>query len=246
MNALVADCDRNCREHNRFLLEQNGCDVQVATNGLEALNMLKAGRFDFLSISIVMAIVDGIALLESILDCQLYRYPFTVVQTALGSEVAKRALALGADAVQQKPADEKEYISLLKQAKEQPSRFSTLAALRVVEWARERICALGVPPHLKGFDYLASAVAVCYADDRLLGRATSLLYPRVAEQCGATAGGVEHAIRQAIETTWTKGSMELLTSTFGNSIDPQRGKPTNTECIALLVEQLRKDCNWEA
>ena len=87
---------------------------------------------------------------------------------------------------------------------------------------------------------LACAVALCSADDRLLSRATTLLYPRVAARFEATPGGVEHAVRQAIETTWTRGRMETLARLFGNSIDPQRGKPTNTECIALLAEQLRK------
>lgn len=246
MNALVAECDRQSRERDRLLLEQNGFSVQTVLNGAQALDMLKAGRFDFLCLSLALPLLDGLAVLERLPECRLYRYPFVLVHTAMGEALCQRALALGADAALVKPVEKARFEAVLQQARQCTSHIGALAALRASDAARACVAALGVPAHLKGFEYLACAVALCYADDRMAGKATTLLYPRVAEQCGATPGGVEHAIRQAIEVTWTRGEMDTLLRTFGNSIDPQRGKPTNIECIALLAQRLRKECEREA
>ena len=127
-------------------------------------------------------------------------------------------------------------IEAVQSSQSEMSRLSASAAEKRRESARQCVASLGVPEHLKGFEYLSDAVALCSADDRLLERATSMLYPKIARLRGATAGGVEHAIRQAVETTWTRGNMDTLLRLFGNSIDPQRGKPTNIECIARLAE----------
>ena len=94
--------------------------------------------------------------------------------------------------------------------------------------------------NLKGYTYLSRAVALSSVDAGMLRKATANLYPRIAAENGVTDHSVERAIRHAIETTWTRGSMEVLHRIFGNSIDPQKGKPTNTECIAMLVQRLQE------
>lgn len=245
MNVLIADCDAVVRSRTAATLEKHGFNVCVALNGVQALDMLKNGRYDVLCVSLVLAGLDGFALLDAIAGAALLRYPFIIVQTSMDERMMERAYRGGADAVLRKPVQEAHLLSVLEQARKQPSRHSVLVSQRIFERACRQTASLGIPGHLKGFQYLSRAVSLCYADDRLLSRATSLLYPRVAADAGATSSGVEHAIRQAIETTWTRGSMEPLLTAFGNSIDPQRGKPTNIECIALLVERLRKENDLE-
>lgn len=239
-NALVADCDAQSRENVAALLEENGFTVRTASGGRALLQALSGERFDFLLLSLVLREMDGFAVLEKLPALPLPRYPYIVVNTATGAENRARALALGADEALAKPLAPEALLTAAENARASASKLTENAAALRMSAARNQISALGVPERLKGFDYLACAVALCSADDRLLARATTLLYPRVAARFEATPGGVEHAVRQAIETTWTRGRMETLSRLFGNSIDPQRGKPTNTECIALLAEQLRK------
>ena len=239
-NAFVADCDAQSRENAAALLEENGFTVRTAGGGRVLLQTLACERFDFLLLSLVLREMDGFAVLESLPALSLPRYPYIVVSTAMGDEHRARALALGADEALAKPLAPEALLAAAEKSRVRASRLAENIVARRMDEARRQVSALGVPARLKGFDYLACAVALCSADDRLLSRATTLLYPRVAARFEATPGGVEHAVRQAIETTWTRGRMETLARLFGNSIDPQRGKPTNTECIALLAEQLRK------
>ena len=239
-NALVADCDAQNRESAAALLEANGFSVQTKNSGRAVLQALACERFDFLLLSLVLRELDGFAVLERLPALPLARYPYIAVSTAMGAGYRARALALGADEALAKPLSPETLLASAEKARVSASKLTLTVASGRMDAAKSQIAALGVPARLKGFDYLACAVALCSADDRLLSRATTLLYPRVAAQFDATSGGVEHAVRQAIETTWTHGRMETLSRLFGNSIDPQRGKPTNTECIALLAEQLRK------
>ena len=238
--ALVADCDRKAGAAAAETLESAGWHVAFMESGRGAIEAVQSSRFDLLIISLVLMEWDGLAVLERLPALRLRRYPYTAVLTALGAPLRARALSLGADCALAKPVSSQTLREIALQSQSEMSRLSASAAEKRRESARQCVASLGVPEHLKGFEYLSDAVALCSADDRLLSRATTLLYPRVAARFEATPGGVEHAVRQAIETTWTRGRMETLARLFGNSIDPQRGKPTYTECIALLAEQLRK------
>ena len=234
--ALVADCDRKAGAAAAETLESAGWHVAFMESGRGVIEAVQSSRFDLLMISLVLLEWDGLAVLERLPALRLRRYPYTAVLTALGAPLRARALSLGADCALAKPVSSQTLREIALQSQSEMSRLSASAAEKRRESARQCVASLGVPEHLKGFEYLSDAVALCSADDRLLERATSMLYPKIARLRGATAGGVEHAIRQAVETTWTRGNMDTLLRLFGNSIDPQRGKPTNIECIARLAE----------
>jgi two-component system response regulator (stage 0 sporulation protein A) len=98
---------------------------------------------------------------------------------------------------------------------------------------------LGVPAHIKGYHYLRCAIVSAYHEPELLDSVTKQLYPRVASQFGTTPSRVERAIRHAIEIAWDRGNLDTLNSFFGYTVNTCKGKPTNSEFIALITDKLR-------
>ena len=125
--------------------------------------------------------MDGFAVLESLPALSLPRYPYIVVSTATGAENRARALSLGADEALAKPLAPEALLAAAERARVSAPRFAENAVALRMDEARRRVAALGVPARLKGFDYLACAVALCSADDRLLSRATTLLTARFSD-----------------------------------------------------------------
>jgi two-component system response regulator (stage 0 sporulation protein A) len=103
----------------------------------------------------------------------------------------------------------------------------------------EMIHQLGVPAHIKGYHYLRTAIILSLKDPEYVGAVTKLLYPTVAKYHNTTSSRVERAIRHAIEVAWDRGDVEVLNSCFGYTIHNTRGKPTNSEFIALIADKLR-------
>lgn len=98
---------------------------------------------------------------------------------------------------------------------------------------------IGVPAHIKGYQYLREAIAACVEDPSMLGSITKVLYPTIAKRFQTTPSRVERAIRHAIEVAWSRGKMETLDAMFGYTIDTSKGKPTNSEFIALIADRIR-------
>ena len=98
---------------------------------------------------------------------------------------------------------------------------------------------LGVPAHIKGYHYLRTAILHSIEDKKLLDSVTKLLYPTVASIYDTTSSRVERAIRHAIEIAWDRGNVDTLNSFFGYTVDTGKGKPTNSEFIALITDKLR-------
>ena len=98
---------------------------------------------------------------------------------------------------------------------------------------------LGVPAHLKGYNYLRTAIAVCVEDESILDSITGRLYPKLARHHDTTSSRIERAIRHAIEVAWDRGDLEVLKQDFGNTVSASKGKPTNSEFLACVAAQLR-------
>ncbi len=98
---------------------------------------------------------------------------------------------------------------------------------------------IGVPAHIKGYQYLRTSITLCITNPEMLGSVTKILYPTVAKQYSTTASRVERAIRHAIEVAWDRGDVDVLSSFFGYTIDSDRGKPTNSEFIAMISDKIR-------
>ncbi|MEE1198736.1 MAG: sporulation initiation factor Spo0A C-terminal domain-containing protein, partial [Acutalibacteraceae bacterium] len=98
---------------------------------------------------------------------------------------------------------------------------------------------IGVPAHIKGYHYLREAIIFSVTNDEVVNSVTKILYPTVAKKHGTTSSRVERAIRHAIEVAWDRGDIEVLNSYFGYTIQNERGKPTNSEFIAMIADKLR-------
>ena len=96
-----------------------------------------------------------------------------------------------------------------------------------------------MPAHIKGYRYLRTAIAMCAEDPQMIGAVTKLLYPAVAKMYSSTPSRVERAIRHAIETAWQRGNQKFLSEYFGCTVQSSRGKPTNSEFIAMVADKLR-------
>lgn len=103
----------------------------------------------------------------------------------------------------------------------------------------DMIHEIGVPAHIKGYQYLREAIMMCVEDSEMLGSITKVLYPTIARKYQTTASRVERAIRHAIEVAWNRGRMETLDAMFGYTINTGKGKPTNSEFIALIADKIR-------
>lgn len=98
---------------------------------------------------------------------------------------------------------------------------------------------IGVPAHIKGYQYLRTAIDLSINDEEMLESVTKLLYPTIAKMYSTTSSRVERAIRHAIEVAWDRGDVEVLSSYFGYTIQSDRGKPTNSEFIAMIADRIR-------
>ena len=103
----------------------------------------------------------------------------------------------------------------------------------------DMIHEIGVPAHIKGYQYLREAIMMSVEDPSMISSITKILYPTIAKRFQTTPSRVERAIRHAIEVAWSRGRMEILDAMFGYTIDTGKGKPTNSECIALIADRIR-------
>ena len=175
--------------------------------------------------------------------------------SAIGQDrVTEDAFNLGADYYIMKPFSESLIISRIKRAKkeseEKKQEIMSVFSLKTDKRAEkteeeletdvtEMIHEVGVPAHIKGYQYLRDAIVMSVKDMDMLNSITKVLYPTIADTFQTTPSRVERAIRHAIEVAWSRGRMETLDSLFGYTINTGKGKPTNSEFIALIADKIR-------
>ena len=120
-----------------------------------------------------------------------------------------------------------------------PTTDSDKASLESI--VTQELRKIGVPAHIKGYQYLRTAIIMCVENKSLIGAVTKQLYPNIAKKHQTTSNRAERAIRHAIELAWDRGDTEFLNSYFGCTVDVSRGKPTNSEFIAMVADNLRID-----
>lgn len=121
----------------------------------------------------------------------------------------------------------------------EPWRADKLPQAELEEIVTELIHEVGVPAHIKGYQYLREAICMSVRDVGLLNSVTKILYPSIAKKYQTTASRVERAIRHAIEVAWTRGRLETIEELFGYTVNTGKGKPTNSEFIALIADKIR-------
>ncbi len=235
---------QNCAK----VLKSYGFEVKmVAKNGAEVLEKLETEKPDVLLMDAIMASVDALGVLREIPTLKLSKKPIVMVMSSVdNTRFESEILSEGADYYFLKPfdlhmmAERIRQMLTWQQGGSAQNSFTTMRDVNDLSVVVSDIMRqIGVPAHIKGYQYLRTAILLCVRDSEMMNSVTKLLYPTVAKQYSTTPSRVERAIRHAIEVAWDRGDVEVLSEYFGYTIQNTRGKPTNSEFIAMISDKLR-------
>jgi len=254
VTVVIADDNKDFRlVLNDFLLTKNLFDiVDVVEDGIKAVEAVEKHEPDILILDIIMPHLDGLGVLEKLHKKNLSKFPKVIVLSAVGHDkVTQRAISMGVDYYIIKPFNFESFAERLIQVAEfdtsrvqnknkevifnEKIRTEVSLELKITEILHE----VGVPAHIKGYQYLRSSIIDVVNNIGLLGAITKELYPNIAVKYSTTPSRVERAIRHAIEVAWTRGKIETINNIFGYTIHNNKGKPTNSEFIAMISDKLR-------
>ena len=216
--------------------------VGTANDGEQAIRQILDRKPDVLVLDLMLSKQDGISVLKAISGMD--RRPVTLATSAFVTEYVSSAAAnLGVRYLMLKPCDITALVERLEEirggeslrvpAPRRPDKTSIEAMVTSI------IHEIGVPAHIKGYQYLREAIIIAVNDMDVINAITKVLYPQVAKTFGTTPSRVERAIRHAIEVAWDRGDLDTLQRFFGYTVSNTKGKPTNSEFIALIADKLQ-------
>lgn len=245
ISVLLADGNEDfSRQMRTAIAEAEGYEVVgVAVDGQQAVQLLAEKKPDVLIMDLMLAKLDGMSVLKS--ASVMPRRPVVIVISAMLSDyAATQSVALGAEYLMPKPCSFQSVIERLDEIRDTHARPAVLPQLRAPEVNMEAMVTnviheIGVPAHIKGYQYLREAILIAVEDMDVINAITKVLYPQVAKTFATTPSRVERAIRHAIEVAWDRGDLETLQRFFGYTVSNTKGKPTNSEFIALIADRLQ-------
>lgn len=255
--AIADDNERMVEILDKILRQDEELEiVGIARNGEDACRIIKEKEPDIMLLDIIMPKLDGLSVMERIgYDNTLKKKPEFVVISAIGQEkITENAFDLGANYYIMKPFDHEVLLNRVQNLKVDKQKrktevrkltpYETKAAYmeRNLETdVTNMIHEIGVPAHIKGYQYLRDAIMMAVEDMNMLNSITKILYPTIAKNHQTTSSRVERAIRHAIEVAWSRGKMDTIDELFGYTVSVGKGKPTNSEFIALIADKIRLD-----
>jgi len=234
-----------------------------ADNGKDAIDMIKDTQPDVVLLDLVMPQMDGITVVENIKKkTSMLKNPAFIILSAVGGEqMTEEAFQAGANYFLMKPFDKDILVNKIRRIGKRPVRpvpgkvleaplkaaTPEEAAMNREEYMKEHLETditkmlheLGIPAHIKGYQYLREAILLAVEDMDVINAVTKVLYPEVARRFSTTPSRVERAIRHAIEVAWDRGDLETLQKYFGYTVNSAKGKPTNSEFIAMIADRLQ-------
>lgn len=259
ISVLIADDNKEfCSILNDYLLNQKDIVVTgIAKDGREALELIQQKQPDLVVLDIIMPHLDGLGVLEKLNGMDLDKMPRVIVLSAVGQDkITQQAITLGADYYVVKPFDmdiftkriremfntqdvETKRRSVSTQVVEREAAATSRGPIDLETEITSIIHEIGVPAHIKGYMYLREAITMVVNDMELLSAVTKELYSSIAKKYNTTASRVERAIRHAIEVAWGRGQVDAINKLFGYTVHNEKGKPTNSEFIAIIADKLR-------
>ena len=236
--------------------------VGRAKDGNEALDMISSLMPDIILLDVIMPHLDGIGVLEQMNMIKLNKKPICIMLSAVGQDkITRRAVELGAEYYVVKPFDIDLLITRIRELKNYKRSQSNNFIPREVGISKPQyidisnmsnnkednlealvtnvIHEVGVPAHIKGYQYLREAIIMVVNDIDVINQITKCLYPQIAQKFHTTPSRVERAIRHAIEVAWGRGQQDVVENIFGYTVSASKGKPTNSEFIAMISDKLR-------
>lgn len=256
----IADDNKEfCNMLTEYFSDKDNIEIVfVANDGNKTVEAIKEHEPEVLILDMIMPHLDGLGVLETINSMELPSYPRTVVLSAVGQEtITQKAISMGAEYYIVKPFNfdillkriyqlsghDKGAEGKMNYARAISSRRDASHEELLVE-ITNIIHEIGVPAHIKGYQYLRDAILMVVDNVELLGAITKELYPAIAFKNNTTPSRVERAIRHAIEVAWNRGKIETIDKLFGYTVQHDKGKPTNSEFIAIISDKLRLE--WKA
>lgn len=233
--------------------------IGVAKDGNDAFEKIVRYNPDVVLLDVIMPHLDGIGVLEKINAAHLEKTPFCVMISAVGQDkITRQAINLGAQYYVVKPFDIEVLIKRIEELKnyqmpqksndlfikEAKSNYIEITDGRAKEENLEALVTniiheVGVPAHIKGYQYLREAIMMVVENIDMINQITKQLYPEIAHKYKTTSSRVERAIRHAIEVAWGRGKLDIMENIFGYTVNANKGKPTNSEFIAMIADKLR-------
>lgn len=256
---VLADDNKDfCQVLKEYLSNEEDIEILgIAKDGIEALDLVKRTQPDLLVLDVIMPHLDGLGVIEKLNAMDIPKMPKIIVLSAVGQDkITQSAINLGADYYIVKPFDFVIFINRIRELVsnktthiEPKSRVNTDIQMTRSDFVKNSgnieteitniIHEIGVPAHIKGYMYLREAIKMVIDNVELLGAVTKELYPSIAKKFNTTPSRVERAIRHAIEVAWSRGKVDTINQLFGYTVHNTKGKPTNSEFIAMIADKLR-------
>ena len=256
---VLADDNKDfCQLLKEYLSNEEDIEILgIAKDGIEALDLVQKTQPDLLVLDVIMPHLDGLGVIEKLNSMELPKQPKIIVLSAVGQDkITQTAINLGADYYIVKPFDFVIFINRIRElvtnkvvGAEPKSRINQEVQMTRSDFVKNSgnieteitniIHEIGVPAHIKGYLYLREAIKMVIDNVELLGAVTKELYPSIAKKYNTTPSRVERAIRHAIEVAWSRGKVDTINQLFGYTVHNTKGKPTNSEFIAMIADKLR-------
>lgn len=267
---LVADHSETARnEMSVFFKNRNDMRlIGCVDNGMDACSAIVRDKPDVVILDVVLPVMDGFSVVEKIRnDKTVAQPPSFIVLSSIGNQsMIECACKLGVSYYILKPYDTnnlaRRIVQIASVREEIIERQREQEALKERRGGRAAMPAvmnnsleaditsiireIGIPAHIKGYQYIREAIMMTVNDINLLNYITKLLYPTIAKKYKTTSSSVERAIRHAIEVAWNRGRIDVLEDLFGYTVSAGKGKPTNSEFIALIADKLRLEYRMNA
>lgn len=259
---FIIDSDIKYIEKIKTKLKNNNLFKVIgeASDGIEALRKIKIfGGIDFLIVDLATKELNGLEIIQKIRskNNQYNVDRIIVTSEVIENEIFRSLNCLNIDYFFLKPYQSKDMLNIIKILSQDISNtiiqnyidsfnqcslndyYIKEAKSRIEEKTTILLHDIGIPAHIKGYVFIRCAVIECFYNPIYIGQVTKLLYPEIARRYGSTISRVERAIRHAIETAWSRGSLEYINEIFGYTINAYKAKPTNSEFIAMLADKLK-------
>lgn len=215
----------------------------VAHDGEEAVNVVKDNEssIDVILLDLIMPKKDGVYVLDKLKSIGIKK-DIIVVTSFNEEETIRKVSEYGVKYVILKPFELKDLESKILEVKNKPKGNIINVGSNNLNISISKILhELGIPSHIKGYQYIREAITLVYEHPELIGGITKELYPLVGKTFDTSTSRVERAIRHAIEVSWNRGDWDLMEEIFGHSVDIDRAKPTNSEFIVTIADKLKLD-----
>lgn len=225
--------------------------VGKAKNGEEAYKIIKEKSPDVVLLDLIMPKMDGLTVMDYVHhDKSLKKQPDFIIVSAVGQEkITEDAFNRGASYYILKPFNNEILLNQIKNVS-QPERKADVKKEKTVQETQnyqsslenrvtDLLHEMGIPAHIKGYHYLRDSIMMAVEDMDVLNAITKILYPTVAKKYQTTSSRVERAIRHAIEVAWSRGKLDTIEELFGYTVSNGKGKPTNSEFIALIADTIQ-------